>query len=373
MKPPPPGRFLALDGLRGIAALSVLVFHMFWNASGAEVLREWLPDAVDVATGLLRSGVAIFFVISGFVIAHTTAEMRRLREGGRFALRRQVRLDPPYYAAIVLVLVIEFAQSLVPGLVPRTFSPADVLVNMVYLQDILGVPAVLAVAWTLCLEVQYYLVVVLLAVVAARCTRSDLARRRVVAVSATLLTAASLALPLAGLSAGPWVIGVWWMFGIGMLLAWYAEGLVGTRVIVAALGVLVAWALVLRFVVQRADPWGSEWFAIATAAFVAVVVARGRLAQSPGRVLLHAGRLSYSLYLVHLPVISVISGVGFKLFPDQPWAQLLVVLVAGAAAIGCAEVLHRWVEVPAIRGSKRLKPPRAERMPSESAPATPPS
>lgn len=371
MKPPPPGRFLALDGLRGIAALSVLVFHMFWNAAGAEELREWLPEAVTSTTGLMRGGVAIFFVISGFVIAHTTANMRRLREGGRFALRRQVRLDPPYYATIALVLVIEFAQSLVPGLVPRTFTPLEVLANMLYLQDILGVPGVLAVAWTLCLEVHYYLVVVVLAVTAARLTRSDGARRRMVACSTAALGAISLALPLVGLNSGPWVIGAWWMFGIGMLLAWYAEGLVGLRIVIGVFSVLIVWALVVRVALDRADPWGGEWFAIATGGFIALLVARDRLARSPGRVMLHAGRLSYSLYLVHLPVISVISGIGFKLLPDQPAAQLVVVLFGGAAAIACAELLHRWVEVPAIAWSKRLKRPGPERDRPVVVPAAP--
>lgn len=372
MKPPPPGRFLALDGLRGVAALCVLVFHMFWNAAGAEELREWLPDAVTTATGYLRSGVAIFFVISGFVIAHTTANMRLLSEGGRFALRRQVRLDPPYYATIALILVIEFAQSLVPGLVPRTFTPLEVLANMVYLQDILGMPSVLAVAWTLCLEVQYYLVVVVLAVAATRLTRSDRARRGMVAWSAAALGAISLGLPIAGLNVGPWVIGVWWMFGIGMLLAWYADGLVGTKVVLGVFAVLIAWALVLQFQVGRADPWGGEWFAIATGGLVALLVSRGRLARSPGRLMLHAGRLSYSLYLVHLPVISVVSGLGFKLLPDQPAAQLAVILLGGGAAIACAEVLHRWVEVPAIAWSKRLRGSGPERDRPVAVPSAPP-
>jgi peptidoglycan/LPS O-acetylase OafA/YrhL len=372
MKPPPPGRFLALDGLRGIAALAVLVFHMFWNSASADVLQAWLPGAVTSTTGFLRSGVAIFFVISGFVIAHTTASMRTLSEGGRFALRRQVRLDPPYYMVLALVLVIEFGQSLVPGLVPRTFTPLDVLVNMLYLQDILGVPSILAVAWTLCLEVQFYLVVVILAITAARLAGSDLVRRHVVVWSATALGLVSLALPFVGISGGPWVIGVWWMFAVGMMLAWYAEGTVRLRFVASAFAVLVAWALLLQLVVGRADPWGGEWFAIATGLFIAVVVARGSLARSPGRLLLYFGRISYPLYLVHLPVIAVLAGAGFKFFGDQPVTQLLIIAFAGVASIGVAELLHRWVEVPAIGWSRQLKRRRGARSVSDAQPASPP-
>ncbi len=360
MKPPPAGRFLALDGLRGVAALAVLVFHMFWNSAGAEALAEWMPGPVIDATGLMRSGVAIFFVISGFVIAYTTANMRTLLEGGRFALRRQVRLDPPYYVVIAGVLLIEFAQTLVPGLVGRQFTPLDVLLNMVYLQDILGVPSVLAVAWTLCLEVQFYLVVVLLAIVAARTTRSEAWRGRVVAWSAAALALASLAMPLVGISSGPWVLGVWWMFAIGMLLAWHSIGTVRTWHVAASFAVLVAWASLRQFVLGQADPWGGEWFAIGTGLVIWALQERDRLSSSPGRVLLYFGRISYPLYLVHLPVIAVVAGAGFKAFPDAPWAQLLIVLASGAIAIGAAELLHRWVEQPAIAWSKRLKKGRVD-------------
>ncbi|GLI27358.1 acyltransferase [Agromyces rhizosphaerae] len=360
MKPPPPGRFLALDGLRGVAALAVLVFHMFWNSASAGTLAEWMPAPVIDATGLMRSGVAIFFVISGFVIAYTTAKMRTLREGGRFALRRQVRLDPPYYVVIAAVLLIEFAQTLVPGLVGREFTALDVLVNMVYLQDILGVPSVLAVAWTLCLEVQFYLVVVLLAIVAARTTRSEAWRGRVVVWSAAALALASLTMPLVGVSSGPWVLGVWWMFAIGMLLAWHTIGTVRTWHVAAAFAVLLAWGALRQFVLGQADAWGGEWFAIGTGLLIWLLIERDRLAASPGRVLLYFGRISYPLYLVHLPVIAVVAGAGFKAFPDAPWAQLLIVLASGGLAILAAEALHRWVEVPAIGWSRRLRRNRVE-------------
>ena len=370
MKPPPPGRFLALDGLRGIAALSVLVFHMFWNSAGSEDLRDWLPEFVTVSTGVFRSGVAIFFVISGFVIAHTTLSMRSPRQGARFALRRQVRLDPPYYVALALVIAIEVAQSTVPGLEARSFTPLDVLVNMLYLQDILGFPSILPVAWTLCLEVQFYLVVVILAIAATAIGRTERSRLLLSVGGATLLAVVSLSLPLLGVSSGPWVIGLWWMFGIGMTLAWYADGVVPGRFVLIAFTILIAWACALTLF-ARSDRWGGEWAAIGTGIFIAILVARRGLARSPGRVMLHMGRLSYSLYLVHLPVIVVVAGAGDKLFPNQPPWQFAFALIAGAASIGVAEVLYRWVETPAIRWSKALKRPSAQPVPNDglSSPA----
>ena len=45
-----------------------------------------------------------------------------------------------------------------PGLVSTSYSVTDIVLNLVYLQDLAGSPRILAVSWTLCLEVQFYLV-----------------------------------------------------------------------------------------------------------------------------------------------------------------------------------------------------------------------
>jgi peptidoglycan/LPS O-acetylase OafA/YrhL len=153
---------------------------------------------------------------------------------------------------------------------------------------------------------------------------------------------------------GPWVLGLWWLFGIGMVLAWDADGIVHPWFSPISLAVVVAWLALLE-VTGRSDPWGAGWFAVATAVVILLLIRRGALARSPGTLLLHAGRLSYPLYLVHLPVITIVTGVAFKLWPDSLWTQLVALAVAAAVAIAAAELLHRLVEVPAITWSRRLR------------------
>ena len=162
-------RFHAVDALRGIAALSVLFFHLYRSSAQSEVLQAAFPEPLKVALEYSRSGVAIFFVISGFVIGHTTRNLPpRMREGLAFSLRRQVRLDPPYYVVMLGVLLLTIVERQIPGLEYRYIGLKQFLVNMFYLQDFTGTEGVLAVAWTLCLEVQFYLVVVLLVLLAGR-------------------------------------------------------------------------------------------------------------------------------------------------------------------------------------------------------------
>jgi len=96
-------RMLFADGLRGIAAMWVTLFHL---AEGGHVdaLRAALPRWLDTclfAWG--HGGVGIFFVLSGFVMALTVE--RASMDGaaaGSFVLRRLVRLCPPYWLAIAL-------------------------------------------------------------------------------------------------------------------------------------------------------------------------------------------------------------------------------------------------------------------------------
>jgi peptidoglycan/LPS O-acetylase OafA/YrhL len=89
------GRFKFVDALRGIAAVSVVLFHL---KEGKHIpnlyalMPKWLQTLFD--HGVL--GVSIFFVLSGFVIAHSLYKQHvTLRLAGRFMLRRSIRLDPP--------------------------------------------------------------------------------------------------------------------------------------------------------------------------------------------------------------------------------------------------------------------------------------
>jgi peptidoglycan/LPS O-acetylase OafA/YrhL len=120
-------RFAFVDALRGLAALSVVLYHSYEVGHIAGLLAH-LPAWV---THLLRQGgigVAVFFVLSGFVIPHSVARSRvTLPFVGRFMLRRSLRLEPPYWFAIALAICFaQLSARVLPGKELPSFSAGQV-------------------------------------------------------------------------------------------------------------------------------------------------------------------------------------------------------------------------------------------------------
>ena len=109
MKPasdlPASQRYPLLDALRGIAALSVAFYHL--GPKSLAGVDSPLAEGLTRLFALGAHGVEIFFVISVFVIAASIGERRTTgRYIGKFALKRSLRLDPPYWVSIALDLIL---------------------------------------------------------------------------------------------------------------------------------------------------------------------------------------------------------------------------------------------------------------------------
>jgi peptidoglycan/LPS O-acetylase OafA/YrhL len=343
-----------LDGIRALAALAVVVYHtfLFTGHSG---------DAARDLSGLARVfflgqyGVAVFIVLSGFVLAWQSLTPAGVRlKGGllEFMRRRTRRILPPYYAALavftVLILVIP-ALNETSGTEWDSKLPVDVhaVITHVLLIHNLGDDAVRidGPLWSVATEYQIYIVFALALI--------PLWRRFGVFAAAIAGLLAGLALHAAfGLDgARPWYIG---LFGFGMCAAQVVRTgrLVITvqqwRIAAAALiGLVVVGALGAHGAVAS-RPWLFE--PMLGAGIAASLVAT---AQNPagianrtlaGRGLRDLGLFSYSIYLVHSPIIGWfnLATVGI----DMPTAVRLVMLlvVAVPIAVGLAYVFHLLVE-----------------------------
>lgn len=145
-------RFAHIDALRGIAALFVIWLHT------SEVFVTLSPETQALGTALYdaawavdvgRSGVVVFFSISGFVICRSLSG--EIIEGSkRFLIKRILRLFPAFWVSILLSL---FSMW---WLFDRPFDPRIVLANITMLPSVFGVQAVSGLYWTLETELVFY-------------------------------------------------------------------------------------------------------------------------------------------------------------------------------------------------------------------------
>ncbi|MBE7209728.1 MAG: acyltransferase [Gluconacetobacter diazotrophicus] len=359
-------RYVFLDGLRGLAALAVVCHHLLDGTVLGPVLGKAFPGPFVFFCHYGARGVQVFFVISGFVIAHALRRVEpTVGAAGNFILRRQLRLDPPYWTALAVALFGTALESRVPGLAPRHLpGVGQVLLNMSYLQNVVGIPQMLGMAWTLCIEVQFYLVFIFLVTLCRAVTSKAVSSLLVSLVGGLGLL--SLVERTGDVAAPPWLLPFWFYFAAGIFCYWHLRGQLGAVEFWAFTGALavVAWR----------DPDGRAAVGLATVlSFYAVGNARRLTVWLGGTGFSYLGRISYSLYLIHLPVLLVVMRAGYKLTGENRPAAVCWFVLALLASVAAAHLLWRYVEMPSARLARRMKfRPRAPGLPSGAPVPTPP-
>ncbi len=326
---PPRGRRVEiLEPLRGLAALAVAWFH-FTNATGL------LPEGWLRASGRYGwLGVEVFFVISGFIIPYSlfNAGYRFPRHAGRFILKRIVRLDPPYIAAILLTIALWYLSAAAPGYrgtVPQ-LEWLTLLLHLGYLNAFFGFPWVIPVLWTLAIEFQFYLLMAIVFPVAA--SRSWAPRL------ATLVVFCGVPFFASGEALVFRFLG---LFALGIITFQRSIGRLSSR---AYLGLLALAA-------------STSYFAIGlqmtlAGVLTALLIAYVELPKFGPLTFL--GAMSYSLYLLHVPVGGRAVNLGSRWAGETAW-RLAVPFVALAISIVASYLLYRFVERPARKWSASLR------------------
>jgi peptidoglycan/LPS O-acetylase OafA/YrhL len=366
MTDPKAGRFIALDSLRGLAALSIMIFHM--GDFG------WIAGLTPFRSGWML--VEFFFILSGFVI--TASYGARLAQGyprGRFLLVRLGRVYPLHIATVALFVMLEL---LVFRPVLHEVHPWSVLPRAVFLLDAFrtGTGDFYApVSWAVAVELVLYVLAAAL-----------FGRGR---------WALAIALALAGASA--WALYTGFnVIGFGRLLQ---RGLLGFPMGVACYWLhqrlrqvepgavvlsLAECALLIALVWVLALPGKSNaWLIGLDALFAAMVLVFARDGGIVSRMLrwrplIALGQLSFALYMVHLffvilpnrflPRLFVAIGhadwirpgrhtFGLESVAPPPLIATLITLGLIALALGAAWLAWRFIEEPARQWTRRLAPP----------------
>jgi peptidoglycan/LPS O-acetylase OafA/YrhL len=383
------GRLAWLDALRGWAAIIVAAFHVSPLVLGT-ALHLKIFGVIDLG----KYGVLLFFLVSGYVIPMSLERHGDLR---RFWVGRLLRIYPAYLLAVVVALALGAAGMMrMPA--PLAGETTTVVIGHVtMLQDLLGTRGVVRPFWTLSFEMVFYLLVAGLfawrrhgdsawwaaglTVVAAVALPDDLlgatpGDRRITAVVALVLLAGGLCAYNIGRRPLVLAAGVAGVCTVALpLLNGHATDEVTSRSSAQAaqmLAVMFAGTVIYRLQHRQTGRPVAAAVLLLVAAGVAVritpsvavaVTATFALAWALRRrripvVLTRLGTISYSLYLLHIPVLAVV-----RRFTDDP---LVTAVVFAAGSLAAAWAGHRWVEQPAQNLARHRCAPRPAGVPAHT-------
>jgi peptidoglycan/LPS O-acetylase OafA/YrhL len=370
----PGGRIPELDGLRGLAILLVIVCH-YVGMPDHKPLGYWAHRVLS-GFGIGRSGVDLFFVLSGFLIGGILLEARGAPNYfGAFYMRRVFRILPIYYLwTLLFCAMVIGAMMFFPGTGGVTFHDLlRVPVQLLFLQNIFtGTSRVtwtwFAVTWSLAVEEQFYLVAPIL-------VRFLTLRRFVTVLIATVFLAPLLRFVLFHYSADGGDLAVCLMpcradsLSCGMLVAvaWRNarfRGFIGARavwlqrtllILLAGVGALLWWLVHPVNVVTVTI--GYTLFAVLYSVLLLTVISNtgGRIAAVMRlRALGWLGGISYCVYLLHVTFNYFAHRVFFHAEPRlYTVGQTAVTLLALLATLAVASLSWRFFEKPLIRRGRR--------------------
>jgi peptidoglycan/LPS O-acetylase OafA/YrhL len=353
------------QALRGVACLCVVAYHLGFEYNTKLVLTDqiaalplsraaarpfWISPLLWLegrSFDLGKFGVALFFLISGFVIPFS------LRRGGvsSFAARRILRIYPLYWCALLLTVGVLLLQSHAHG-TALPFSGRGVPLNAFMVQLYAGKASIDNVNWTLAIEELFY-------VIAATASLMGLLRRPLAIGTLSVLLAAITVLvgDLQPHNSAQWLLYAlaFNLTGVEFILlgiCWHHAftGEWSRRTSVAVGGLIgLMWLLCVHVgPMQTAEPIVRVSSIAALLVFAAAFAARDSLRRSVAVDKL--ANVSYPLYLVHA-IIGYILLSNLISWTGQFYVSLAITL---GVVVGLASFLHRAIETRTIALGRRV-------------------
>jgi peptidoglycan/LPS O-acetylase OafA/YrhL len=371
-RPEPSGYLGSIESLRGVAAWSIVTYHVWLFSSGARL--HWNLGPLTLFMQPLQSGVTLFFVLSGFLLYRPWASGEGPRLG-RYLRNRALRILPAYWFILTVATLTGAAivstsatEKLAGHLGPGRFLASFGLVQGYRPSTIFtGLPP----AWSLGVEAAFYLLLPLAALLAVRSVWLP------PALLLGLGLAGKIGLSIAGLQGTRSFAPTWSavlshgllshadLFGFGMCAAavyarwekppnWIRAGSAG--LLLACVG--LPWTVIAYYFV---NPYLYEsGVACFCALLLLWVVGRNRQSLLETRIARAGGRISYSVFLWNYPLLVFLGGHGLLARGHGAVAVLSNAAIAFAGVALLSSLTYRYVEAPALRMKvRRTGYPRA--------------
>lgn len=313
---------LGVQYLRGLAALGVLLCHYGSSIKG----YSFLVAAFQYG----QTGVHVFFLISGFIIVYSLSKANyKPAQFLRFLAKRSIRIDPAYYATIILTILLFRILSAIPSFngsaIP--FIPQQFVAHILYVVPFTKYPFYNHIFWTLCIEFQFYILVGLLYFLSDRKIYRTL--------FLLLFCATSFIKP----GIGYYLVSTYApIFCLGISLVDVVNDRKINNLILPAV-----------FAGMVAYQFGAGIFFLLMLSCIIIV-----FVNTFNKPLFLLGEISYSLYLIHPLVFIVVAGVlkklNFNLADHQLWWLLLEAIIA----VLLTRLFYLAIERPSLWLSKRI-------------------
>lgn len=314
--------------LRGIAAIAVCMNHF------AYTIPDFLPSE-----NILRLigqygwlGVDAFFVISGFIIPYSMyIQNYKTQHFHKYLLRRFIRIEIPYLASILIVLVIwkiSTLSTMYSG-VPFQLNLNQILLHIGYLIPFSNHNWLNPIYWTLALEFQFYIICSLIFWLISSKDKMIMPIVFILlfSLSGYIITNHSLIFKYAPL------------FCIGIILFWL-------KIKTISLNIYLMLLIVISIISYDIVGLSSSLTGIIASAFIIFYNLNLNMKLF--------GNISYSLYLIHIPI-------GVKLlnfsknYTNIEWQRSLLIITTLLVVMSCSVLYYYLVEKPSIVLSKKIR------------------
>lgn len=302
-----------IDGLRFIAIASVFFYHLngfIQPKIQNNYLNNFSSDILDEILSVGYFGVQLFFVISGFILSRPFAKMY-INDGPKVIIkkyfyRRLTRLEPPYILVMSALLFgsIYVAKNLSPDEALRSYLFSIFYVHTLFYD---GLPLLNVVAWSLEVEIQFYILMPFLALIFKIHNKTY---RRMLIV---YLIFSSLVFAWINFFNFKSILNYLHYFLIGMLLADYSlyKGIgkknIKFAVFLSTISFISIWGIEIIIKNYKSHKLFLEtlqMLSIFLFYYIAIINKSIKFLKVP--IITTIGGMCYTIYLVHYPIISVI-------------------------------------------------------------------
>jgi peptidoglycan/LPS O-acetylase OafA/YrhL len=344
-------RMPALDGLRGIAILLVLLRHAVFGVTSVQGIESHSRLAFTLLSAgqLTWSGVDLFFVLSGFLIGGILLDASQSpRYFQTFYIRRAYRILPLYFVIIGLSLLPHLLAEFSAARAAHTaalplpwWSYATFTQNFWMAHCGMFGPSGIGITWSLAIEEQFYLTIPLL-------IRYIRPRNLFIVLLTVIACVAWLRVLLHSSMAALLVRNpdFWHWLQSHRAILWSVTGLL-------FLGVLYMTSQGYDALSFPMTTWGFSWLAAFYTCILLIVVSSSvapvsRILQNPS--LMRLGTLAYCSYLVHVAIMNALRHPLKAHFPQFPVGAWLAGGILGIAlTLSVAALSYRYFEKPLLR------------------------